>query len=103
MGDQHGPTRPYKVTNIRVRIDVLVTPGLAEERAQRQRAIEAEYAREHPWNLLGEEVGPVPITTGEGAYLYVVDLLGEGVNGTFHVSSAEEWGDKPSVALVLRN
>jgi hypothetical protein len=34
----------YKVTGIRVRLDVIVPPALAVERAQKQRAIEAEYA-----------------------------------------------------------
>jgi hypothetical protein len=37
----------YKVTGIRVWLDVIVTPALAEERAQKQRAMEAEYAAEH--------------------------------------------------------
>jgi hypothetical protein len=44
----------YKVTGIRVRLDVIVPPALAEELAQTERAIEAEYAAEHRGDHPGE-------------------------------------------------
>jgi len=83
----------YKVTGIRVRLDVIVPPELAEERAQKQREIEARHAARHEHEHPDAPRKPVVVTTGDGAYLYVDDALkltGEAL-ATYHVSSSEEW------------
>jgi hypothetical protein len=64
-----GAVLAYKVTGIRVRFHVSVPPVLAVERAQKQRAIEAEYAVEQRANPPGGDQAPLVITTGDGAHL----------------------------------